>query len=237
MENIVNVNSPLALLNKEELEFYYLHNESSDLPLDFPTANNLYDLFQQGRSCFEIHLANSHIPPGAIVDARVRFGWDIRKDQYEKRLEATTKAKAMNSTASALEFVSDLLLVVKLKHQDAINKYIATKDPAHLAGIIKVDTVQQLKTLVEIQSILAGSAGATASAPGNTVVYNQQNVQLNQNPGNIPVTVTIEPEAHATFLETKAKEIALNEKEKQLQLEAVKEFKKKNNKFTRVGRE
>jgi len=225
MTTLTLPDSKLALLSEGELKEYEDFQQSFQMPLAYDVAEGFYKTFEKGRTCEEICSANLGVGLGSVLDARIRFNWDARRGRYESMLESTMKSKSLHSQATALSFVSDLISVTQMKHQEAINNYMATKDPKFLENTIQITNVRDYKCLVEIQMLLSGPPGGPIPVPGNTVVYNQQLVNMPGN-GQPPITVTIEPEDHRKFLAEKAEEISKADEERARVAAAVRKHKK-----------
>ena len=161
-------------------------------PLSEGLSDQLYSLFVSGKSCQEIKRAHGSLAFGAIVDARVRFGWDERREAYFQKLHKETEEVTLNANLIAVKFLSDLLNLTTILQGEAIAKYLATRDPVHLEGVMPITNIKDFKAITE--TLIA----ITDRQPPN-MNFNDYSQNI-----NMPVT---QLEDHAGFLSKSVKDI------------------------------
>lgn len=114
--------------------------EDQDLkPISITTAHKYYELYLQGCSCMEIANLNPGIHLGAIVNAKVRYGWDQQKAAYIEDLTLKTKQQASKTYLESVKFLSNLLSTVHTRFDTNFSKFHQTKDPEDLGPFQQID--------------------------------------------------------------------------------------------------
>lgn len=207
MSNLSLPPEKLANLSPNELKGYnkWLQKEDT-VPLSELLAERMYGSFIQGKTCEEIFRANSQYSFGAIVDARLRFNWDERRSLYFEHLAEEVEKRQITSHLGAIQFVSDLLAVAQITQTEKLNKYMVSRDPNDLVGVIPVDNVKDFKALIEVMMLLTGKSGGTPLVNVNVGGKAKDSIPAGTLSGDQTVSVT--PESHSNFLDDAAKEVA-----------------------------
>src|SRR5277367_536244 len=97
-------------LNETENKAFLEWKESDGKPLPVAMALKLYELFLNFYSLDDIYRINAKkIHLGAIIDARVRHGWDTRRKEQLDSMYSTVEQKVVKVKNEAVVHLSDLL--------------------------------------------------------------------------------------------------------------------------------
>lgn len=144
---------------QEELK-KWRRSSKDPAPLALSTSLKMYELFLIGHNCEEIGRANDgKFPLGMILDARLRYQWDRRRDAYVEQLynEAGNVVK-QRQIESAL-FLGDLLAASHKQHGDQLKKFLQTGDPKDLPDDLKVTSITTYKMAVDALMKVTGQDG------------------------------------------------------------------------------
>lgn len=109
------------------------------------TADQLYSLFETGRSCEEIQALNKGISLGIVVRARIDFEWDDRRDAHFEALRLQARTYAQNLTLESVAFLGDLLNAFHKHDRAKFQRFIQTGNAEEFAGALLL-TSANLKT-------------------------------------------------------------------------------------------
>jgi hypothetical protein len=151
------------------------------------------------------------LPFGSIVDARIRYNWDERRKVYLERLTGEVERRQATSQLGAIQFVSDLLTATQIVQSEKLNKYMVTRDPNDLVGVIPITNVKDYKILVEIMMILSGKSTNNSKVEGRHVIETQSNQipmkSVNGEASTATVLATAITEDHSDFLSKAVQEL------------------------------
>ena len=130
----------------------YIDNGGKQLAV--PTAGAFFELFLNGSDVSEIHRLNKAFPVEAIHWARVKYNWDVQKEDYIRNLQLNIKDKLMKAQMETVGLLTDMLTAANKKHGDKLKRFIQTGNEKDLAGALSIDSVHGLLKVVEgIQKI------------------------------------------------------------------------------------
>ena len=98
------------------------------------TAAAFFELYLNGSSIWEIQKQNPAFRLGAIIDAKVKYGWDEQKDRYVRDLQAKAYQRLLQVQMESVTFIADAMAVTHKKYGDSFKKYLQTGDESVLAG-------------------------------------------------------------------------------------------------------
>lgn len=137
----------LSVLEKEELTKF---RRSGSAPLALSTALKMYELFLLGKSCEEIMRANdSRFPLGMILEARIRYDWDKRREAYIESLFTETTGLVKQRQLESAVFLGDLVAAAHKQFGSKIQKFIQSGDVADLPSDFKVTSITSYKMVVD----------------------------------------------------------------------------------------
>lgn len=142
-------------LSKEESEIWEKYTKDQGDILSPIPALKLYELFLNGNTCQQIAKARPEFSLGAIVDARLRYKWDERKEEYINSLYKNTNDRAVQIQMEAVQFVADMLAVTHKVNGEKYKKFLMTGNPADL-GDLEVGSIKQYKEVIELLFKLTG---------------------------------------------------------------------------------
>ena len=140
--------SPQELLGPEEQKALERFKEEGAYALSPTLASSFFSLFLQGKTLKEIHEMNRAIPFGAIVDARVRYGWDAARDQYVFELQSGIVRRMIQTQMESANFLADVMAATHKKHGTAIKKYLQTGNEDDLQGF-NIESITSYGKLIE----------------------------------------------------------------------------------------
>ena len=147
----------------------------TDKPPLAPSLNaKLFNLFLQGKTCEEIRRLNPQLGLGEIVAARLAGDWDARRDEHLDQLLTATSLRVQQATLETADFVCDILAVTARQHGDKLRRYLQNGDENELAGVLKVDSMKQLKEAIEALQKLTGQDRQQVVKQTGTVTVNHQ---------------------------------------------------------------
>lgn len=158
---IVPVEELTYLSEGEKYAYNYFVSHRGQGASNFPIATSaqeaLYQLYLNGRTCSEIRQANPHFGLGQIVFACVDGDWESRKVQHMEEMMSRVGDRVRQVTVEGANFASDLMAVTHLMWQEAINKFIATRDPKVIEELgLGIGSIKTYRELVDLLSKLTG---------------------------------------------------------------------------------
>lgn len=184
-----------ALSPQEQYALVY-SKENKQMEVSRDKADEMFDLFLNGKTCDEIRKLNKGIGLGQIVNCRVRDEWDARRDEHRRSLIEQVPPRVKDAQLIAADFLSDLLAASVLLHWDNIKKYLQDKNKAHLEGtpLEKGVTFKQIKEIVEMLRAVTGQENRkTVQVEGSVDVNQNQPTPVAANVSNVLETLAIEP--------------------------------------------
>jgi hypothetical protein len=124
----------LKLLPEEEKQVLEDFRKSGKPGLAPTTSSAFFELYLNGNSVYEIQKMNKVFDLGAIIDAKVKYGWDEMKDRYVGELQAKAMARLVQVQSESVGFLADVLAAAHKKHGTALKRYLQTGDTRDLEG-------------------------------------------------------------------------------------------------------
>lgn len=117
----------LALsFTKRELELYSKQIESGFKPISPVLAEQMYNLYLEGYSCYEIAKQNKSLSEEDILHCRYKYKWDELKDNYIMDRQKQITERLLKSKMESVEYLVNLLSVTHKANKEQILKYIQT---------------------------------------------------------------------------------------------------------------
>jgi hypothetical protein len=89
--------NPVELLTPAERGAYERFLRSGKAPLGPDLAGRLFESFLNGRTIVEIHRDHSELNLGAIIAARVEYGWDALRAEHMQKLMSQAQDRALRA--------------------------------------------------------------------------------------------------------------------------------------------
>lgn len=123
-----------------------------------PSTNaKFFALFLAGKTVAEIHRLNSNLSLGQVVAARIQGDWDRRRVEYMDELLKGAADRQVQSQLESIEFLQDMLAVLKKRDGDKYRLYLQTGDESHLNGTLQINSIDAIKKVVEAIQKLQGT--------------------------------------------------------------------------------
>lgn len=188
-------------IQKEEEKAYIEWKSGKDaFPIPLELAAGMYELYLNSYSCTDIYRINGmRYPLGQIVDSKVRYEWDKRRDSQLANLFGNIEKKVLVTKNEAVSHLADLLAVAHKVWRDKLMKFIQEGDPKYLEGL----DFYNIRNYKEILSLFN-------SMTDDTKNINQGNANGKMNvAGTVKhvVTVTDVQEKHKVKTSTDASEL------------------------------
>ena len=174
MDEIARI--PLDALSVRERSAYQLSVSRKEPFLSPVLADQLYRLFESGKTCEEIQAVNKGITLGTIVRARVDFGWDEKRNQYFQSLCDRAKGQAKQLVLESVSFLSDFLSAFHRHDKDKFARFIQTGDPKELDGAMMADG-GGLKLYQNVVALLLTLTGQESTKTIHGVVEHHHTVE------------------------------------------------------------
>lgn len=125
-------------------------------PLSAVTAAKFFEVFLHGSDCQEICRLNDNLYSlGMILEARVGFGWDRRRDDYLASLYSGIADRARQAQLESVGFVSDMMSATAKLYGDKVKKYLQTGDE-DLVKDLPVKSMSGYKQMIELLLKMTG---------------------------------------------------------------------------------
>lgn len=177
-------------LSESEIKELTVYISSGGHPLSPDVAGKLFTLFLNGSDVEELHRLNKALPLGSILDAKIRYKWTVKRDDYASELQAKIQAKVMKAQLETTELITDLLVAAKRKYGDKIKKFIQSGEDADLGNGLSIDSLTSLMRISESLQKITGQDRVQKVKTEST-----QNINVNVSTGT-----TLPPEAAAQIL-------------------------------------
>jgi hypothetical protein len=143
-------------LDQREMGAYkhVLNTRQAEIAED--TAERMYEMYLTGKTCEDIRKANKGYSLGQIVACRIKYGWDVRVAQYKEALQVAVPDRAIQTSLETVDFVSKLLTVNRMRMEEAIDRYMLSRNEDDLKGVILAKNAKELKELVELLMKMTG---------------------------------------------------------------------------------
>jgi hypothetical protein len=149
-----------AIENLSAKEAYALKyfSEKRQAEVSFEKAEQLYQLYVNGKTTEDILRLNNGLTLAQIVHAKVRDKWDLRKQEKEENVIASAAPQIMQTQIESSLFMKDLLTAAIKLHWDSIQLFIQTGDKSHLKGT-PLENGVSLKQIRDIIDTLQAATG------------------------------------------------------------------------------
>ena len=124
----------LSLLGDKELILLEEFKSSGKAGLAPSLSASFFELYLNGNDVFEIQKLNKAYDIGAIIDCKVRFSWDEKKDAYINNLHTNAMSRLMQVQMESANFLADVLSAAHKRHGIALRKYLQSGDPRDIEG-------------------------------------------------------------------------------------------------------
>jgi hypothetical protein len=159
------------------------------------TAGKFFSLFLQGYGSKEIHDLNPSFPLGMIVHARVKYGWDLERENHLKELMGRVKEKVLLTQLESAHYLTDVLAAIHKLNGDKIKKFLQTGDPAELKDL-SIGTLQNYAKTFELISKLTGQNREKVPAPISITIPVPSSISTSL--GESPVAPSMAPSLSST---------------------------------------
>ena len=153
--------SPLDKLTVRERAAYKRSVEAREPFLSGTLSDDLYRLYQSGRTTDEIQALNPKLSLGIIVRARIDHGWDGRRQAYLEAILFRARGQAQQLSLESLEFIGSLLTAIHRHDRDKLSRFIQTGDASELSQTLTVSTggLKIYKGVLELLLQMTGQGG------------------------------------------------------------------------------
>ncbi len=128
-------------------------------PMALDTSMSLFQLYLHGLTCEEIlsQEANKGFTMGQLLEARVRDGWDTRRQAYLDRLFSTIFDRVKQTQMESVSFTTDLLAAAHKLYGDQLRKFLQTGDEKDLGKA--ADLIKSLDAYRKVADVLLKMTG------------------------------------------------------------------------------
>lgn len=162
------IEETLTEREKKALNVWRLDPKERPLALDLATRMQV--LFLNGYGCETIASEFRGVNLGAIVQARITYQWDLSRKEYNDRIRESLIERHVRAGLETAQTVLDLLYCA--------NDEIGKKAKEYMAGKtsdmpVKIETVAQYKTLVELALRTLEGRSPNIETKPNTIVVEE----------------------------------------------------------------
>lgn len=146
-------------LQKEEEQAYKQWQAEEDAyPIPAQLAAGMYELYLNSYSCTDIWKVNAQrYPLGQIVDAKIRYEWDKRRDMQLASLFNNIEKKVLVTKNEALSHLSDMLAAAHKVWRERLMKFIQEGDPNALQGL-DFYSIKNYKEILQLFNAMTGNS-------------------------------------------------------------------------------
>ncbi len=160
----------LRIVEKEDDEYRKWKREKQ-APIPLTLALQMYELYLNGYSCEEIWRVNAQrYPLGQIVDAKIRYDWDERKDTQLATLYGNIEKKVLHVKHEAVSHLADLLSAAHKIWGDKVAQFLQEGDMNLLVGF-DPSTVKNYKEILGMLQLLTAQKESKDVKVGGTVEH------------------------------------------------------------------
>jgi hypothetical protein len=151
--------------------------EAHRLDKSWPTLSpvlqvQLYELFLAGTSCEEIAKLNPGLTLGQILETRLHYGWDDRRNRYIEDLMAHAKERLQQTQLESMDHLRTTLAVAHRAFSNKAKKFLQTGNPKDLPEYSQVGlTWKQYRETLELLLKLTGQAPVERTEVSGTVTH------------------------------------------------------------------
>ncbi len=168
MSNAIQVD--LSSLTTRE-KAAYKHSIDRKEPFLSPIlADQLYALFESGKSCEEIQELNKSLSLGTIVRARMDFGWEERRQNHFDSLRDRARINAQQLTLESVSFLGDLLNAFHKHDKGLFQRFIQTGNLEELKDAVMM-APGSLRTYQSVVELLMKLTGQESTKTQNVNVH------------------------------------------------------------------
>lgn len=143
---------PLSPLEQRAYEKWL---KKIDDPIPIELAIDMYALYVNGHSCEKIFEANDRVYPlGQIVDAKIRYNWDERKDEHLNALHEAVTTAVIKAKSDVVTHLADMLAVAHKKIGTKLQKYLQTGDESLLGGFDPSNLTEYSKIVAMLNAVV-----------------------------------------------------------------------------------
>ncbi len=110
---------------------------------------------------------------------RIKYTWDARAEQYRTTLRTAVPDRAVQTSLETIDFVSSLLTVNRMRMEEAIAKYMVSRNEDDLKGVILAKNAKELKELVELLMKMTGQDKKRIEFSGKVTLAQGQSTPAN----------------------------------------------------------
>lgn len=130
-----------------------------EAPIPLALALDMYTLYLNGYDCQEIFRVNGQrYPLGMIVDAKLRYSWDKRREMQLDLLYGNIQEKVLRVKNEAVSHLSDLLSAAHKIWGDKVKMFLQDGDITQL-GSLDPSSIKTYKELLTMLTLLTESQG------------------------------------------------------------------------------
>jgi hypothetical protein len=100
--------------------------------LSITTVAKYYELYLQGCSTEDIARLNPGVDLGAIVHAKIEYGWDLEKSKYVLNLTNNIKEQAVKTHLESVKFLGNVIALTHMRFDEKLKKFFQSKDETEL---------------------------------------------------------------------------------------------------------
>lgn len=127
--------APRPLLTQREAYALRYHEDHGGALLSESLADRMYVLYRRGMSCEDIRTTFKCYSLGQVVDARLRYRWDVRREEDDRQHEKGIAGTARRAQLDAVQYVTELMSATQAVNQAKIRTFLATMNPADLGDL------------------------------------------------------------------------------------------------------
>jgi hypothetical protein len=200
-DELVKASGPIDALTPRERAAYRLSVDRKEPFLSPSLQDELYSLYQDGKTCEEIQALNKNLSLGMIVRARVDHEWDEKRAAYLKSMFDRAKGQAVQLSLESMGFLGDLLTAFHKHDRQKLQKFIQTGNPDELEGAMmtSASNLKLYRDVLELLLRLTGQGETKTQRVSGVVEHLHTTVPVVEAP--LPKLPPAEPQTAAQILE------------------------------------
>ncbi len=173
--NLAKANKDKMLAKEgEELRRW---RRKSEAPLPLALALKMYELYLNGYSCEDIWRVNGQkYPLGQVVDAKVRYDWDERRNEQLDNLYGGIEEKVMHVKTEAVSHLANMLSAAHKIWGDRVAEFLQEGDPEKLAGF-DPSSIKNYKEILSMLQLLSAKDTKEVKVTGNVEHVHTQGIE------------------------------------------------------------
>ncbi len=158
-------------VEEKEAEEYRRWKRKGEAPIPLTIALQMYELYLNSYTAEEIWRVNGQrYPLGQIVDAKIRYDWDERREVQLANLYGNIEKKVLHVKNEATSHLADLLSAAHKIWGDKVAQFLQEGDMTLLTGF-DPSTIRNYKEILGMLQLLTSSKDAKAVTVGGTVEH------------------------------------------------------------------